>query len=514
MKRIISLLLAVFALFAIMSCSDPANQPPNQEQKQEQEQKPTEITTTLTVASKNISAIAPYVYESASASKPSSKGLSAVPLDGQSYLSYIGPDSIGFQPLVFESSTGTKVIFEGTELYNIGKGYYICRIRNIQTIKEVPEVHYREAGIDEETKEIIYEPYEMLIEVFDNLGENYAIFDVASGEIYLLKDPYKWDSGIWVDVAIINQMALNTQNTIYLVGRTYDGDKSILYKIDKGNIQAGLEPLSNSSVIRWPYVKMGSDEIVIYDAETTSADYYTLVQGSSSESTPYRFEPDRIAINFKDEYGNEYNEYIYPRLDMMLVEGNIIHAFTRINNNIIVIDYEYTGEEILEKDYKFISLKNQSSGYNIELMASENIPGGAKGIFKLYGDDATSFLKVTCTNGNITTDEVIVPPEYNDIDYVEIVGDRIYWVDGVLTAQSAICYADFTTHSIKSKEVMGKTIASPKINVSDDGTVTYWQYMSGKTVGTFSWNIDKEPEPRLLMIDETDVQQVINIATL
>ena len=109
---------------------------------------------------------------------------------------------------------------------------------------------------------------------------------------------------------------------------------------------------------------------------------------------------------------------------------------------------------------------------------------------------------------------MVVPQEYNDIDYVEIVGDRIYWVDGVLTAQSAICYVDFTTHRIKSKEVMGKTIASPKINVSDDGTVTYWQYMSGKTVGTFSWNIDKEPEPRLLMIDETDVQQVINIATL
>ena len=515
MKRIISLLLAVFALFAIMSCSDPANQPPNQdqEQEQEQEQEPTEITTTLTVASKNISAIAPYVYESASASKPSSKGLSAVPLDGQSYLSYIGPDSIGFQPLVFESSTGTKVIFEGTELYNIGKGYYICRIRNIQTIKEVPEVHYREAGIDEETKEIIYEPYEMLIEVFDNLGENYAIFDVASGEIYLLKDPYKWDSGIWVDVAIINQMALNTQNTIYLVGRTYDGDKSILYKIDKGNIQAGLEPLSNSSVIRWPYVKMGSDEIVIYDAETTSADYYTLVQGSSSESTPYRFEPDYFTISITDENGTEYKDYGYPQFDRMLVEGNIIHAFSLINNKLIVMDYEYTGEKILKKDYQIIPLQSHDV-YNIDLMASENISGGAKGIFKLYGDDATAFLKVTCTNGNITTDEVIVPPEYNEIDSVEIVGDRIYWADGVFTAQSAICYADFTTHRVKSKEVMGKTIASPKINVSDDGTVTYWQYMSGKTVGTFSWNIDKEPEPRLLMVDETDVQQVINIATL
>lgn len=498
MKRITSVLLAILTLFSLMSCSGDFNH--GQEQ----------ISTTLTVASKNISAIAPYVYESASTSK------SVIPLDGQSYLSYIRPDSIGFQPLVFESSIGTKVIFEGTELYDIGGGYYICRIDNIQTIKEVPEVHYREVGINEETKEIIYEPYEMLIEVLDNLGDNHAIFDVASGEVYLLRNPYKWDSGIRVDISNINRTALGTQNTIYLVGKTYSESNPILYKIDKRNIQAGLDPLTNSSVIRWPYLKTGSDEIVIYNAETTSDDYYTLVQGSSSESTPYRFEPDRIAINFKDEYGNEYDFHIYPNLDTLLVDGNIIHTFDVYNGDtLIIIDYEYTGDKILEKGYKSIELQNHGA-YTIELMASENIPGGSKGIFKLSEDKITtsSFLKVTCANGNITIDEIVVPQEYNEIDSVEIVGDRIYWVDGVFTAQSAICYADFTTHSIKSKEVMGKTIASPKINVSDDGTVTYWQYMSGKTVGTFSWNIDKEPEPRLLMIDETDVQQVINIATL
>ena len=466
----------------------------------------------ITVASKNISAIAPYVYESASATK------SVVSLNGQSYLSYIRPDSIGFQPLVFESSTGTKVIFEGTELYDIGGGYYICRIDNIQTIKEVPEVHYREVGIDEETKEIIYEPYEMLIEVLDNLGDNHAIFDVASEEVYLLRNPYKWDSGIRVDISNINRTALGTQNTIYVVGNTNSESNPILYKIDKRNIQAGLEPLTNSSVIRQPYLKTGSDEIVIYDAKTTSGDYYTLVQGSSSESTPYRFEPDYTKISLTDENGGSFVYEAVPNLNTLLVDGNIIHAFDIYKSGIlIVIDYEYTGEKILEKGYKSIDLQSQEVVFNIELMASENIPGGGtKGIFKIGEDKNTtsSFVKVTCTNGNITIDEVVVPQEYNDIDYVEIVGDRIYWVDGVLTAQSAICYADFTTHSIKSKEVMGKTIASPKINVSDDGTVTYWQYMSGKTVGTFSWNIDKEPEPRLLMIDETDVQQVINIATL
>ena len=504
MKRTISLLLTVFVLFSMISCPDSLNQ---------SNQPKDHISTTLTITSKNISAIAPYVYKSSLQSKSSEKALSIVPIDGQSYLSYLSPDSIGFQPLVFESSTGTKVILEGTKLYDIGSGYYICYIDSIQTIKEVPEVHYREVGIDEETKEVIYEPYEMLIDVFDDLGQNYAIFDVASGEIYLLRDPSTWDSGIWVEVGNINQFALTTQNIIYLVGRTYHEDKSILYRIDKNNIQAGLEPLTNSTVIKWPYVRMGSDELVIYEAETTNDGYYTFIQGSSSESTPYRFEPDEVTINCKDENGYEYKDYRYPQLNRMLVDGNIIHAFDLVKGDLLVIDYEYTGEEILEKGYQIIPLQSQEV-YNIILMASENVLGGAEGIFKIYGDNNTSFLKVTCTGGNIAIDEIIVPSEYDEIDSVEIVGDRIYWADGVFTSRPAICYADFTTHSVTSKDVMGKTIANPKINVSDDGTVTYWQYMSGRTVGTFSWNIDKEAEPRLLMIDETDVQQVINIATL
>ena len=120
MKRTISLLLTVFVLFSMISCPDSLNQ---------SNQPKDHISTTLTITSKNISAIAPYVYESSLQSKSSEKALSIVPIDGQSYLSYLSPDSIGFQPLVFESSTGTKVILEGTKLYDIGSG---CTIDHIE----------------------------------------------------------------------------------------------------------------------------------------------------------------------------------------------------------------------------------------------------------------------------------------------------------------------------------------------------------------------------------------------
>ena len=520
MKRIIAVALTALLLILNFACSYSAVEEPSTGEDSVDEE--VELSSVLTVASEDISSISPYVYESTSGvsslsyveipAEPS-ETVPVVPIDGQSYLSYMSPDSIGFQPLVFESASGTKVIFEDASLYEIDEGYYICHVNNIVGVKNVPDVHYREIVIDEKTGETVYEPYEMMVEFTNYYGQNDAIFDVANKEIYLLHDSNDWQSGVWVDTAIFDETVISSQNNLYMALRSYADDKSVLYVADKDNLQAGLVPLTNSSVMNYPYLDIASDDLVVFEAQISDGKYYKLVQGSSRESTPARFEPGYFTINWTDETtGVNCSSYEYPSTERMLADGNIIHAFDIFHGNLLVMDYVYTGDEILKGDYKLYPLESDEV-YNIELLAMGYVDDAA-GIFKLYGDTKTELLRVKCADGNIEIDEVALPSKYDDISSVEISGERVYWADSIFSGQSAICYVDFQTGEVVSRDVMGKTIASPEINVSDDGTVTYWQYMASNEVGTYAWNIDREAEPRLLMTDETDVQQVINIDSL
>ena len=496
MKRILSLILLLAFAFIIISCTPPGSGGTTSGEDDT-------LSSTLTVASKDISSIAPYAYGSTTGSIAGKKSLN---LNGRtySYLSYMSPDSIGFQPLTFENTSGTKIVLESTRLYDIGANAYLAFIDNIQTVKEEPRVVYEQTGVDKETKEPIYEPVEIMIAVTNSLGQNYGIFDADKQELYLLRNPEA--GGFFYieenpDPNIMDELAIATQNTIYIVANTI-GDSNILYSLNRNNPSAGLIPLTNTTTMKWPFLITASDNLALFYG-TASGNHYDIVKGNSKEDTPVR-------LNLKNHIG----EYYFG--DDILAEGNHIYIFNyNKENSFQILKAEYTGNALTGETLIQQPYKTSGSWNNIKLMGVQFVANGTNGIFKVGSSDNRAMLmKVTVSNGNISTEEIMIPSSYNEIDDIAISGNRVYWVDGVLSENSSICYADFSTGSVHSRPIMGKTIASPKINVSENGIVTYWQHMSGSDIGTFCIDINKNEEPRLLMSSSVDVQQVINFNAL
>ena len=478
------------------------------------------VSSSLTILSKNISTIAPSSYAGASIVSEASRGSGiyasrATLSKDETYLSFIGPDGVTFQPLVFESSTGTKVIFRNVTVHDIGDGYSICFMRNLETVKKEPQVIYKEAGIDEETQEIIYEPVEIIIDVTRDYGENTALMDFNTGEVYLLVNPEDY-TGLFVDYGDYSRNVFGTGNAIYMIAQDIGyGDGASIYRVAKSELSSGrLVPMSNPLTIQWPNLDMVSDSTIVFSgSEKNGRGYLTLIKDTGKDSAPIAFDMDEKRFDFTLG-GNEATLHI-SEFEMVL-DDNVIHCMQVRDGYLIVMDITFENDQISYGDIRMYktSTCSPSIWYDFQIMDQEITSTGINVIAKAVSETQTCLLQIRFSNGNVSFDEILIPESYSDTDEFILANGRIYWLCNAFSGNESICYTDFSSKHISTFTFGGKTVASSKINVLDDGSVLFWQYMSGTEIATFSWNLDKEPYPTLLMTDDMDVKQIINIDTL
>ena len=517
--KYIKYFVCCLALFCVLGCSADPGQDGTSDNVDDIPSEPY-VTSFLTISSGDISTIAPSSYTGAefvsSSSMASARSSSrAIMSEDETYLSYIGVDGSTFQPIVFESSNGTKIVFKNALLHDIGDGYSICFVRELQTVKQEPQVIYKESGVDEDTGEIIYEPVEILIDVTGYYGENTALIDLNKKEVYLLVNPETY-TGLFVSYSDYDRNVIDTKENIYINAQELGEDGDVIYRISKSQLSEGrLIPMTNNQSIRWPNIDMVSDNTLVFSGTERNNDrYVSLIRNTSPDSAPIAYDPS----SFKFDIENNGSQFTVSCDSCVpILEGNIIHYLTGYNNTLFVADIAFTGDGFVSYGFKEYPISISTWLHCVQLLDIEYTPTGLNAIIKVRDDTSgnMSLILTEFSNGEMSSyKEIQVPAEYSDTDEFILSKNRIYWLNGAFTGKELICYADFDIDTIKTFDFDGKSVASSTINVLDDGTVLFWQYMSGTEIGTYSWNVDTEPYPTLLMTDDVDVKQIINIDTL
>lgn len=233
----------------IASCSFSGPDLGQDDDKPGYEEPTTAELSTLSFDVDSITTIASYSYSSG-ASTGSAK---AYEMDGDSYLSYIGPNTVGFEPLVFQTDNGTKVVFYRTQIADAGDGYYIANIDNLETIKKEPEVRYRETGETDEEGNPIMEAYTVFVDVSRYYGFNLAVMDANTGNVYLLMEPNVLNGpylnpydGNWADFIYSSEDAIYLRAERMIEGSTYGG--YTIYRIEKDKLDGGVvKAITNDS---------------------------------------------------------------------------------------------------------------------------------------------------------------------------------------------------------------------------------------------------------------------------
>ena len=464
-----------------------------------------QVSQKMTIFSQNVSTIAPAEFVGASVVK-TDLSTKALIDEEKSILSYISSDKIGFQPLVFESSNGTKIIFVDVELMNLGDGYSICEIGEIVSVKEEPEIIYEKAGIDEETGEIIYIPKEILVERTNYWGSNYAIFDFHEMEVYLLNDPLEYSSN---SIIFEKRYIYASDNAIYLM--ISNGGEQAIYRVSKDAIEDGMIPMTNSRYHSSPQIEQATDETLIFAAWDEHSSFHTFIRHTDRDSAPVLFDLSKFTTEVKiDNTNNKYK--VYPSNSTQVLDGSTIHCLYIVYGNLINIDILFTGDELIGGEvttFKLSSSIAQDLYGKLNIIDKRTTSSG----LEVIASSGNLLLRILFSDGNLSVEEVeLTGDNAGAIDFATS-DDRVYWISSAYTSKQNICYTDFRL-PIVSKELMGKSVASSVINVLNDGSVVYTQFLNGTDTGTFSWNIDKEDSPRLLSTYNMDVKQVVNIDAL
>ena len=469
---------------------------------------------TLALPEIDITSIAPYAYGSGE-----SVGSAKVIVSDETYLSYIGPDSVGYSPIVFENSNGTKVVFKNAEIKDVGDGLIFCVMQALETIKKEPQVVYEETGEFDEEGNPIMEPVTIHMDVQRSYGNNEAVIDTNTGEVYLLIDPEK-SEGIYInpyDDGWIEQV-VSSPSYIYLQGDEYDpsGTKgTALYRINKDTMD--IETLTNYRFIEYPSLIAISDNAIIFN----SSSCYTL--DITNHESPMVFNRNSFAIEVKYD---EYNTLRFvPDPGTAFFTGEKLHMLSDSVHQDMFIDFTFrleNGEAVLD-GYQAIKLpvKPETFFAMSPIVSKDNGGGDVETVLYFWSmdgaTDAACLMKLQYSgDDNLAIESVEIKPEGNGENkrVFEYQNNRVYWIDGANTSASKICYVEFGTKYYHERTVMGKTIASPELNVDKNGNVTFWQYMGPTEVATFRVNPDTNNEPVLLSLSETDVHQIINIDTL
>ena len=508
--------LAVLILAALMlSCQAPrpnTGNPGDDDQPSESEPD----FSTLALPEIDITSIAPYAYGSGS-----SVGSEKVIVSDETYLSYIGPDSVGYSPIVFENSNGTKVVFKNAEIKDVGDGFIFCVMQTLETVKKEPQVVYEETGEFDEEGNPIMEPVTIHVDVQRSYGNNEAVIDTNSGDVYLLMDPETYegifinpyDDG-WTDYIV------GSPEYIYVRGEEHDstGTKGgALYRISKNTMS--IDTLTNYNFIRYPWIICVSDDAVFFSSDDGNT--YTL--DITNHESPMVFNRNSFAIEVKYD---EYNMLRFvPDPGTAFFTGEKLHMLSDSVHQDMFIDFTFrleNGEAVLD-GYQAIKLpvKPETFFAMSPIVSKDNGGGDVETVLYFWSmdgaTDAACLMKLQYSgDDNLAIESVEIKPEGNGENkrVFEYQNNRVYWIDGANTSASKICYVEFGTEYYHERTVMGKTIASPELNVDKNGNVTFWQYMGPTEVATFRVNPDTNNEPVLLSLSETDVHQIINIDTL
>ena len=489
----------VMSIILLASCAVPGS-----DSTQDSDQNPSaegSIDNNLMVTAKSIGTISPYTYGV----------VEAKVIDGPSYLSFNTPDDTLFQPLVFESDNGTKVILKNAAIKQIDKDFYYITCTP-ETIRKEPVVQYKDSGKDDAAGNPIMVPVTVEMEVIRSYGDNEAILDMRDGSAYLLQNPETFEGirtlyngtdhpSIWV-----------TDNYLYMIGN--DSDSTALYRIGKDELSKGTLKQLTSDEQGWPErVLAVSDDYVLLKITDDKGYFSPYLLDINSEN------PASVIIpaNYKDDQDNEiglfedagdtYNAFI---------KGDLLYDFHKKGTDIICNILRIVDGSLLFED-QIVIQSEDSEGWELEKLSSADFSIGL--ILASHYSSTTmlsdSLIRVNLNGTDVTVDEVVLDANAKTAAHFETVGDRVYWIAGANDNNgSFICYHDFGTDSTVRKPIPGKAAASSELSVSEDGTVVYTQFMDIVDTATFSWNPDKEEEPTLLMLEEADVHSIVSINKL
>ena len=465
------------------------------------------VSSTLTFETENVKTISPYSYNTAvAASSVSSRSCEL------SYLSYNTDDSANFLPMVFTSDNGTKIIFGDSAIKELDDGYYFVYIGSLQTVRKEPTIIYKEAGKDE-FGNIIYEEQEVLIDVSNYYGDNYAIIDLKHNEVYLINDPYDYNDRFYINWENEDSFYV-TEEAFYFEGYKNNGKRN-LYRIEKDRLGSESLRAVFSNVFGYSSIRALSEDYIFVDGENG---LYVLdrVGGYS----PTRIVSDDFVLSSEQEH-SDTNPFNYS---CEFIDGNKIFDFStyyvynpyKCAVAVTVLDV-LDGSVSLDRVETFI-LDELPTDYwpYLERIYTGVMHGRMTGIFSINTSVFAGLFYYALDNG--TPEVKFIPFEGTDrtAAHFRVNGSRVYWIGGENDNAngSYIRYYDFSTMKEGSFKIPGKPAASSDFSISDNGTVIYWQYLDDIQVGTYSWNPDKESYPTLIMTTDGDVHSMVNVSTL
>ena len=509
-------LISVLIAITLFSCANdvPAEEP--QEDQNEQE----EAEASLTIASKNIKTISPYSFTPQADTTETSPKAKASISQEETYLSYFGPNEVGFQPLVFESTNGTKLVFKDAILSEIGGGYYLCYIQELLQVKEDPRVIYEFTGEDASGNPI-YEPVEIKIDVSRYYGENEAIINAKTGETFLTINPQTYSDGVFIEYQdIMPEYRIETPNALYLSGFDYNshGSKRNMYRIEKDKLSEGLlQPMINGTVLDLVQPIAASDDLALFSVtENGTNNYFTLIRNTNQHADPVRFELEPYEITFTGSTGESKTVTFNGSQSDIILDRDTIRCVASYDGKLFILNYQIVDGEIRQTGYTELEGGIPGVGYpSISLVDILYCDEGQIAYLVMRGGDKSALVRIVFGNGE--PEATVVNANYDDVLNTSFTATetRLFWMrGGAYSNDAAICYVDFPSGRIESIPLQGKSAASSKINACEDGTIIFWQNLGG-AVGVFSMNVnDPNHEVRLIMRNEVDVKQIINIDSL
>ena len=462
----------------------------------------------LAIASEDVNTIAPYSYSSASNVKA---------LSDESYLSYTTSDSAIFRPLVLESDNGTKVVFKNTSITEIGDGYYIAFITNLLTIKSEPRIEYKKTDeIGSDGKPIVVAS-EVFVDIERDYWNNTAIIDSHTGKVYLTTNPTTGEGvqlSNWVD-------SFETADYLYIPGLSSDaitGDEIALYLIRKDGLENGkLTAITNTAVFEVMSVLNVSDNFILLEQRTDSGPSVLNLIDLRNE-----LPPTPITQGAYDEDNHYVPTFTYNYAFML--NGDYVYSFGLDQWNLGklgAIKYKVVNGKLAIDDIEFFEFPSSSSGYLHRISVDDNDINRSTGIFaQRYGEggntDVTdTIFCVTIDSSGIDVRSLSLSGTDRNVAYFQEYDGKLYWISEVGGGvESYIKTYDFATGKHGSYRIPGKGAASYEFNITDDGSVIYWQYLGLADVGTFRWNPEKEDYPTMLMLNDTDVHSIVSIDSL
>ena len=467
------------------------------------------VSQSLTFSVDDIATISPYSYSNSA----SRNGVIAKSFDAYSYLSYTTPSSVNPEPIVFITDSGTKVVFKGVRIKDVGNGIIFCALNQLETIKKEPQVIYKETGEKDENENPILEPTTIYVDVINSFGDNLAFINTKTGDVYLLNDPYGnhriymnvYDDYYWENAVMASP------NNVYLQVQSENG--YTLLRVNKSTFK--VDTLTNDEFLKYPWFEAVSDDSIFFYEE--SSGFFTL--DIKNQSTPMLFDNQKFNINVKFD---EFNDYMFqPSTNSAFFVGNKFHMLSNANGNSF-LDLSFSlidGEAVLD-GYEIINTPlSTSTFWDVSVVNIIDNGNDVKVILYVSSPDKvsdTAHLMQLSYKGNNKPDikSITISGNSSSNRSFEYQNGKVYWIDGATTSNSKICVANLDTGYYHERKMNGKTIASSNLRVNKNGTITYWQYMGITQVATFTVNPETNDEPKLLLVSDVDVHQVININTL